>query len=112
MDREQFMRDNCITEDDLVAADISCEELMAIDETYRSMDSMLHDIGRDFIYEYLYDIKKAGIHSYRYRTKEPTHLVEKIVRKRKENREKFAHLDHTNFHKYMTDLIGIRVLFL
>lgn len=112
MDREQFMQDNCITEEDLAAAEISCEELMAIDEVYRGMDGMLHDIGRDFIYEYLYDIEKAGIHSYRYRTKSPAHLVEKIVRKRKENKEKFAHLDRTNFHKYMTDLIGIRVLFL
>ena len=112
MDREAFMRANCISEEDLAAAEITCEELMAIDEAYRGMDGMLHDIGRDFIYEYLYDIEKAGIHSYRYRTKEPAHLIEKIIRKRKENREKFAHLDRTNFHKYMTDLIGIRVFFL
>ena len=40
------------------------------------------------------------------------HLLEKVVRKRKENPEKFKKLDHTNYHKFMTDLIGIRVFFL
>ena len=29
-----------------------------------------------------------------------------------ENPEKFKKLDHTNYHKFMTDLIGIRVFFL
>ena len=72
----------------------------------------MRELGKSFIDEYLYDIETAGIHSYRYRTKEPEHLLEKIIRKRKENPGKFASLDHTNFHKYVTDLIGIRVFFL
>ena len=38
--------------------------------------------------------------------------MEKIIRKRKENPEKFARLDHTNYYKFVTDLIGIRVFFL
>lgn len=38
--------------------------------------------------------------------------MEKIIHKRKENPVKFEKLDHTNFHKYITDLIGIRVFFL
>ena len=112
MEREQFLLTYGIDESDLIAADISCEELMQIEETYRGMESTLHDIGKDFIDRYLYEIDIAGIHSYRYRTKSPAHLLEKIIRKRKEKPEKFAHLDHTNFHKYITDLIGIRVLFL
>ena len=112
MEREQFLLTYGIDESDLIAADISCEELMRIEEVYQGMESTLHDIGKDFIDRYLYEIDTAGIHSYRYRTKSPSHLLEKIIRKRKENPEKFAHLDHTNFHKYITDLIGIRVLFL
>ena len=112
MEREQFLLTYGIDEADLIAADISCEELMQIEKIYRGMESTLHDIGKDFIDKYLYEIDTAGIHSYRYRTKSPAHLLEKIIRKRKENPEKFAHLDHTNFHKYITDLIGIRVLFL
>ena len=112
VEREQFLLTYGIDESDLIAANISCEELMRIEEIYRGMESTLHDIGKDFIDRYLYEIDTAGIHSYRYRTKSPSHLLEKIIRKRKEKPEKFAHLDHTNFHKYITDLIGIRVLFL
>ena len=97
---------------DLIAADISEEELDLIAEEYEKIQHELHDIGKSFIDEYLYEIDTAGIHSYRYRTKETGHLLEKIVRKRKESPEKFQHLDHTNFYKYITDLIGIRVFFL
>ena len=38
--------------------------------------------------------------------------MEKVVRKKKENPEKFGKPDHTNFYKFVTDLIGIRVFFL
>ena len=48
----------------------------------------------------------------RYRTKGVMQLLEKVIRKKKENPEKFAPLDHTNFYKFVTDLIGIRVFFL
>ena len=88
------------------------KELLLILEEYEKIEGVLHDIGKDFIDEYLYDIDRAGIHSYRYRTKHPDHLIEKIQRKLQENPEKFAGIDHTNFHKFITDLIGIRVFFL
>lgn len=88
------------------------KELLLISEEYKKIEGLLHDIGKDFIDEYLYDIDRAGIHSYRYRTKHPEHLIEKIQRKKQDNPEKFAGLDHTNYHKFITDLIGIRVFFL
>ena len=88
------------------------KELLLISEEYEKIEGVLHDIGKDFIDEYLYNIDRAGIHSYRYRTKHPDHLIEKIQRKLQENPEKFAGIDHTNFHKFITDLIGIRVFFL
>ena len=91
---------------------IDQKELILIKEEYLKIDKLLHDISKDFIDEYLYEIDKAGIHSYRYRTKDPDHLIEKIVRKQKENPEKFKGLDHTNYYKFITDLIGIRVFFL
>ena len=46
------------------------------------------------------------------RTKNPMHLLEKIIRKRKENYAKFEHINKSNYYKYITDLIGIRVFFL
>ena len=88
------------------------KELLLIKEEYEKIEKVLHDISKDFIDEYLYEIDQAGIHSYRYRTKDVDHLLEKIERKQKENPEKFKGLDHTNYYKFITDLIGIRVFFL
>ena len=112
MNREQFLSTYNLTEQDIQEAQITWEELEAIEAEYLKIEKLMHDIGKDFIDEYLYEIEMAGIHSYRYRTKEAGHLLEKIIRKRKENLKKFQELDHTNYYKYVTDLIGIRVFFL
>ena len=112
LDKKEFLQKYRISEQDFEEAKISWEELTAIYENYQSMETTLREIGKDFVDEYLYDIQKAGIHSYRYRTKEPGHLLEKIIRKRRENFQKFDRIDRWNFHKYFTDLIGIRVFFL
>ena len=90
VDKTAFLKAYNIDEDDFKAADISWEELAAIYDDYLSKEEKLREIGKDFVNDYLYDIERAGIHSYRYRTKNPGHLLE----------------------KYMTDLIGIRVFFL
>ena len=97
---------------DLAEANLEWSELELILNEYEKLDETLHVLGKEFIDEYLYDIEKAGIHSYRYRTKSAGHLLEKIIRKRKESPNRFDKLDHTNFHKFITDLIGIRVFFL
>ena len=112
MDQQTFLAACDLTECDLQEANISWEELSRIAEEYGKLENSLREIGKSFIDEYLYDIETAGIHSYRYRTKQAEHLLEKVVRKRKENPEKFALLDHTNYYKFVTDLIGIRVFFL
>ena len=112
MDKQTFLETYRLTETDLKEADISWEELSLIEKEHHKIERSLREIGKSFIDEYLYDIETAGIHSYRYRTKDAEHLLEKIIRKRKENPDKFKHLDHTNYYKYLTDLIGIRVFFL
>ena len=112
MDKQSFLTEYNISEADLAEANVSWEELALIEAEYRKLEGRLRELGKSFIDEYLYDIETAGIHSYRYRTKDAWHLLEKVVRKKKENPEKFGRLDHTNFYKYVTDLIGIRVFFL
>ena len=112
LDKEQFLREYNIEEIEFEEAEISWKELEAIYEDYEKREDKLRGLGKDFVDEYLYDIERAGIHSYRYRTKAPGHLIEKIIRKRRENMEKFAEIDRTNYYKYCTDLIGIRVFFL
>ena len=112
MDQQRFLATYGLTESDLSEANISWEELTQIEEEYGKIESSLREIGKSFIDEYLYDIETAGIHSYRYRTKGVEQLLEKVIRKRREDPEKFARLDHTNYYKFVTDLIGIRVFFL
>ena len=112
MDKIAFMDEYNIDDGDLAAANITWEELLLIEEEYLKLEKTLRDIGKSFIDEYLYDIETAGIHSYRYRTKGVSQLLEKVIRKRKEDPEKFALLDHTNYYKFVTDLVGIRVFFL
>lgn len=112
MDKHTFFTTHNLTDSDLDAAQISWDELARIAEAYEEIEPLMHDLSKDFIDDYLYEIEKAGIHSYRYRTKAPDHLLEKIIRKKKENPEKFAGLDYTNYYRFITDLIGIRVFFL
>lgn len=112
MDKNTFFAEYKLCEDDLTEANITWEELTRIEEKYAGMERSLREIGKSFIDEYLYDIETAGIHSYRYRTKGVMQLLEKVIRKKKESPEKFARLDYTNFYKFVTDLIGIRVFFL
>lgn len=112
MDINAFKAEYNIQDTDLAEAGVTWEELQLIEIEYCKIESHLRDIGKSFIDEYLYDIETAGIHSYRYRTKQTENVLEKVIRKKKESPEKFAGLDHTNFHKYATDLIGIRVFFL
>lgn len=53
-----------------------------------------------------------GVHSVRWRIKDPDHLIAKIVRKRSERAEKYEEIDINNYHNVITDLIGVRVLHL
>ncbi len=112
MNKQTFLETYNLKENDLQQANITWEELDLIAHEHSKLESSLRDIGKSFIDDYLYDIETAGIHSYRYRTKDTEHLLEKIVRKRKEKPEEYAQLDHTNYYKFVTDLIGIRVFFL
>ena len=112
MEKQEFLEKYNFTESELSDANISFEELELIEKEYSKNESAVRECAKSFIDEYLYDIERAGIHSYRYRIKELSHVLEKVIRKRKENPEKFKELDHTNYHKFMTDLIGIRVFFL
>ena len=83
MERDLFLRKYRIEQEDFDAAGVSWEELTAIADHYATIEGKLREIGKDFVDKYLYDIEKAGIHSYRYRTKAPGHLLEKIIRKKK-----------------------------
>ena len=66
MDKNAFFAAYNLTEDDLLAANITWDELLLIESEYLKLEKTLREIGKSFIDEYLYDIETAGIHSYRY----------------------------------------------
>ena len=76
MDKQTFLTEYNISEVDLATANITWEELSRIEQEYRKLEKKMRELGKSFIDEYLYDIEKAGIHSYRYRTKDVWHLLE------------------------------------
>lgn len=53
-----------------------------------------------------------GVHSVRWRLKETSHLLEKIVRKRAAKEKKYINISVDNYFSIVTDLIGIRALHL
>ncbi|MBF9239503.1 RelA/SpoT domain-containing protein [Hymenobacter sp. BT683] len=55
-------------------------------------------------------LKTPGVHSVRYRVKNPLHLHKKIVRKKLENNERVITL--ATYEEEITDLAGIRILHL
>ena len=75
MDKHTFLTEYNMNEEDLLAAEISWEELALIEAEYRKLEGTMRELGKSFIDEYLYDIEKAGIHSYRYRTNQGRHAA-------------------------------------
>ena len=110
--KKDFLKEYNIEKDTLKKTGMKWEELNSIYDSYCRIEPQLKKIGKDFVNDYLYDIEKAGIHSYRYRTKKAGHLLEKIIRKKSEQPDQYKYINRKNYYKYMTDLIGIRVFFL
>ena len=110
--KKDFLKEYNIEKETLKKTGMKWEELNSIYDSYCRIEPQLKKIGKDFVNDYLYDIEKAGIHSYRYRTKKAGHLLEKIIRKKSEQPDQYKYINRKNYYKYMTDLIGIRVFFL
>ena len=53
MDKNTFFAEYKLSEDDLIEANITWDELMRIEEEYRKIERSLRDIGKSFIDEYL-----------------------------------------------------------
>lgn len=52
------------------------------------------------------------VHSVRWRVKDTSHLIEKIIRKKEDENEKYADIDVTNYKSKLDDLIGVRAIYL
>ena len=57
IDKEKFLTSYNIEPEELKAAGLDWEELAAIYDDYLSVEGKLRSIGKDFVYDYLYDIE-------------------------------------------------------
>lgn len=111
--KEDFLKKYNITEDSFKVAEMSWDEFCIIYNDFdKNKIDKYENILKKFTNIYFKDINKIGVHSIRSRVKDPEHLLEKIIRKRQENDNKYRNLDSANYEKFITDLIGIRCLIL
>lgn len=103
MNKDDFLKKYNISHQDFEAAGIPWDTLMGIYKDYSKKRATLETAAR-FIQETLRQADK--VHSIRYRTKEPEHLIEKLVRKKKTG------ANVQNYTSFINDLIGLRVLHL
>lgn len=106
---KSFLKRNQITNEQWEKADIKYGDLLAIAEDHDANTSIL-DKAAELLAKILNQCPQ--VHSVRWRVKDSEHLMEKIVRKRAENNEKYLSIDVANYTKHITDLVGIRVLHL
>lgn len=82
-------------------------------DDYSNRRSGYVEVLNSFISKYLSsysddDKKNIRIHSFRYRIKDPEHLIAKIINRKHKNFKKYSSLDKYNYLDYVNDIIGIR----
>lgn len=107
LDRNKFFEEFSIEEEYFKSTGLEWEELVKIYDDYVSIVPELEKSADEFIFKL---IDKKSVHSVRRRVKQPTHLIEKIIRKGK----KYVDRDISvkNYKEIVTDLIGVRILHL
>lgn len=107
MRKNDFYSRYNLSDESLKEAEIDWPELKAIKKEYEKLHDTLDVVGR-FAVDQM--ISSPVIHSINYRLKDSEHLLEKIIRKRCENKKRI--IDVNNFRTEIKDLIGIRALHL
>lgn len=92
------------------ASRFSSEDLNTMYKDYLNRLPGLEELKNNFLSQYIVPAKDLPLHSYNGRVKEPYHLIEKIVRKRNTNDAKYNNMLVSDYYKYITDLIGCRIL--
>ncbi|WP_440531653.1 hypothetical protein [Variovorax sp. YR566] len=106
---ETFLLRNRITSEDWEKAKIDFSDLLAIGIDHNDQAEQLADTA--VLFAKIIQ-KFEGVHSVRWRIKNPEHLMGKIVRKRAKGEPKYADINKSNYFTIVTDLIGIRALHL
>jgi|TARA_R100001509_G_scaffold72790_1_gene40587 ppGpp synthetase/RelA/SpoT-type nucleotidyltranferase len=109
LDLNQFLSANNISQEDWDKSRLDKELLLDIEKDYKAYKGELHRAAK-FLAETLQPCEQ--VHSVRWRVKEPSHVLEKIVRKRAQGSEKYEKINVDNYKELITDLVGVRVLHL
>ncbi|GGF27379.1 RelA/SpoT domain-containing protein [Hymenobacter cavernae] len=102
-----FLRKCGVTAQRLEAVNILEGDLEAIVDNFKARQAQFQRTAQSVSDTLLQD---AGVHSVRYRVKDPYSLAKKIVRKKELNQERIITLD--NYDEEITDLSGVRALHL
>ncbi|MGE9880295.1 hypothetical protein [Bacillus velezensis] len=107
LDKEKFFQAFNIKEDDFKDTGLTWDELTKIYNNYLDYIPLLESTGKTIA-----DILRThpDAHTVRMRIKDPEHLIEKLIRKKINNKD-FS-FDVQNYRSKITDLIGIRILHL
>lgn len=107
MDRQGFFKKFRMTDQVFRKSNYDWEELEAIYNNYLILKGQLDAYAIHLVDE----IKEFDqVHSVKFRTKDPEHLIEKIIRKNIKNPG--FHPRPDNYYQVINDLIGIRILHL
>lgn len=106
---EEFLVRNNLTQADFEKANITWNELLKIGISHSENYGYLKEtaVMLSSVFQQVNEV-----HSVRWRVKDPEHLMEKIIRKRNDQNEKYNEICDKNYTEIVTDLIGIRVLHL
>lgn len=108
-EQQEFCREFNISDEKLRNARLTWEELDKIANDFESKRNEHQNTVR----KYADAIQACSyVHSLSYRVKDTRHLIEKIIRKNPGYLEKGDSLSEKNYERYITDLMGIRVLLL
>lgn len=106
-DLDKFLRKYKIAKTDFQDSGITWEILKSIKKNYLAFKPKLEPTAQDIVSR-LFKAKK--VHSIRFRLKDEEHLLDKVIRKRIENKDRI--INDSNFIDEIDDLIGVRVLHL
>lgn len=108
-DYQKFLESIGIDEQRILALDLDIKILIDIAHDYEKSQEDLFD-SAEHIAKKIQRCKQ--VHSVRWRVKDTSHLIEKIIRKKEAKFEKYADIDVTNYKSKIDDLIGVRAIYL
>lgn len=105
----EFLAKYHIPKDKFVKSGLKWCDLIKIFKNYQTLrDKLEHPAQAIVAILFTKDAKERGVHSVRYRIKDPNSLIDKIIRKKIKEPERVITLE--NYKDQITDLVGIRIL--